>query len=189
MWLLDDPTNPGRDVPLMRFRRFWHPEYQLEPEQIQALWDAWRSVRREPERSRRVIRLLTANWLAYYELPAEKRPKPDPTVASLDLYAFGPDAAVGARGLTPEQLDRWFDTAHDAQRVIQYLDGTRARLVEQVNHGYILVSLAIELYRRDHGTGPPTPQALVGPYLKALPAVYDSGAGDEPSLKVAAPVK
>ena len=72
IWLLDSPTNPGREVPLARFRQFWNPDYQLDPEQIQAIWDAWRFWRREPERSRRVIRLVTANWLAYHDLPAEQ---------------------------------------------------------------------------------------------------------------------
>src|SRR5262249_43668323 len=158
---------PGRDVPLLWFRRFRHPEYQLEPEQIQGLWDAWRFVRREPERSRRVIRLLTANWLAYYGLPPEKRPKPDQSVASLDLVPLGAGAAAGAAPRPPDGWERCFDSPSDAPKLLLSLDGARAQLVEKANHGDILVSLAIELYRRDHGTGPATPQALVGPYLKA----------------------
>ena len=32
-----------------------------------------------------------------------------------------------------------------------------------------MVHLATELYRREHGEGPPSPEALVGPYPKALP--------------------
>ena len=31
------------------------------------------------------------------------------------------------------------------------------------------ILLAEELYRRDHGSDPPTPEALVGPYLERLP--------------------
>ena len=91
IWLLDGPSNPGRQVPLVRFRRFWNPDYQLAPEQIQAIWNAWRFWRREPDRSRRVIRLVTANWLAYLNLPAEDRPQADRRVASLDVYPFGPE--------------------------------------------------------------------------------------------------
>jgi hypothetical protein len=187
-WLLDRPANPGREVPLARFRRFWHPEYQLEPEQIQALWDAWRFWRGEPERSRRVVRLVTANWLAYHGLPPGDRPKPDPRVASLDLYPFGPDAAAGARSLPPEAFDRWFDTAYDAQKVLVFLDGTQARIMERANHGEILVLLGSELYRRDHGTDPPTPEALVGPYLKSLPAEPAEGARDRAVPKPGKPV-
>ena len=55
--------------------------------------DGWR---REPERSRRVLRLAIANWLAYYELPPDRRPAPDPGVAGpFDFYPFG------ARGAGP----------------------------------------------------------------------------------------
>ena len=88
-WLLDGLSNPGRNVPRARFQRFWNPDYQLNPEQMQMIWDTWRFWRREPERSRRVIRLVTANWMTYLGLPAGERPKPDPDVASLDLYSFG----------------------------------------------------------------------------------------------------
>ena len=52
-----------------------------------------RSWRREPERSRRVIRLAVANWLAYDDLPPDRRPKSDLDVnGSLEFYAFGPEA-------------------------------------------------------------------------------------------------
>jgi hypothetical protein len=167
--LLDSPSNPGHEVPLMRFRRFWNPNYQLNPEQIQAIWDTWRFWRHEPERSRRVIRLVTANWLAYLDLPASDRPKPDPKVASFDLYPFGPQAPAQARALSPEALDDWFDTAFDAQKVLRFLDGSGVRTVEKANHGDLVILLGTELYHRDHGTDPPTPEALVGPYLKSLP--------------------
>ena len=179
MKLLDGPNNPGRQVPLARFRKFWNPDYQLAPEQIQAIWDAWRFWRREPDRSRRVIRLVTANWLAYYDLPTGIRPKPDPNATSLDLYAFRPEAPSQARALSPEALDRWMDTAYDAQKVLRFLDPSGIRIVEQANHADFLVLLATELYRRDHGTDPRTPEALVGPYLKSLPAELSDGERDE----------
>ena len=41
----------------------------------------------------------------------------------------------------------------------------------------MVVLLASELYRRDHGGDPPSEEALVGPYLKELP---DDGRGDGP---------
>ena len=98
-WLLDSPANPGRRAPLARFRRFWNPNYTLSPETVHDLWNAWRFVRHEPDRSDRVIRLVTANWLAYFELPEDKRPKPDLAAVLLDLYQFGPEL--------PAQRGRW----------------------------------------------------------------------------------
>jgi hypothetical protein len=182
-WLLDGLSNPGRNVPRARFQRFWNPDYQLNPEQMQMIWDTWRFWRREPERSRRVVRLVTANWMTYLGLPAGERPKPDPDVASLDLYSFGPQLQAQSRALSPEVLGRWFDTAHDAQQVLRFLDGSGVQTVEQANHADLLILLATELYHRDHGTDPPTPQALVGPYLKSLPAeFYDTEAQRERSM-------
>ncbi len=173
--LLGSPTNPGREVPLMRFSRFWNPDYQLNSEQIQAIWDWWRFWRREPERSRRVIRLVTANWLACLDLPSGKRPKPDPKVVAFDVYPFGPQSPAGARALSPENLDVWFDTAYDAQKLLHFLDALGVRVMEAENHAELIILLATELYRRDHGTDPPTPEALVGPYLKSLPAEGNDG--------------
>ena len=40
------------------------------------------------------------------------------------------------------------------------------------NHHALVMLLATHLYRRERGTEPPTPEALVGPYLKRLPAEY-----------------
>jgi hypothetical protein len=168
--LLDLPENPGRDVPLWRFARYYHPDYTLNPEQIQTVWDWWRFWRAEPERSRRVIRLLTANWLAYLDLPAGNRPKPDIKAASFDLYALGPNSPAEARALSPEAIDRWFASAYDAQQALSFMNPFGVRELEQAHDTEILVALAEALYRRDHGTDPPSPEALVGPYLKSLPA-------------------
>ena len=51
----------------------------------------------------------------------------------------------------------------------RYLDASGVQTLERENHGELLMLLATELYRRDHGTDPPTPEALVGPYLERLP--------------------
>jgi hypothetical protein len=182
-WLLDSPSNPGRRAPLTQFRRFWNPDYQLNPEQIQAIWNTWRFWRREPARSQRLIRLVTANWLAYFDLPAGSRPKPDPNAALFNFYALGPHSPAQARALSPETLDRWFDTAHDAQQLLRYLDASGVETIERANHADLLIVLATELYHREHGTDPPTPQALVGPYLKSLPAEFlDTEAQQERSI-------
>lgn len=170
--LLQSDDNPGRHMPFARFRSVWNPAFQLTPEQIQSLWDWWRFCRREPERSRRVIGLVTANWLAFQALPIGKRPKPDPTIA-LEFYRFGPEAPAAARALSPEDLDAWIDTTNDMQQLLQFLDASGVRVLEVENHADILLMLATELYRRDHRNDPPTPQSLVGPYLERLPATVD----------------
>jgi hypothetical protein len=142
----------------------------LSPEQVRALVDAWRWWRREPERSRRVVRLAVANWLAYEQSPPDRRPPPDPDVSGpFDFYALGPDAPANARVLSPAALDRWLASTTDAQDVLRAFDFRGIRIRERANHRAMVVLLASQLYRRDHGSDPPDEAALVGPYLKSLP--------------------
>ena len=151
----------------------------LTPEQIQSISDAWRCWRRESERSQRVIRLVTANRLAYYELPPDRRPSPDPNVLSCDLYPFGPEAPAKARVLSPKAVGAWLDSTHDARELIGFLNWRRLRSTELANHAALVILLGAELYRRDHGTDPPAPEALVGRYLKSLPALLPDAKSDD----------
>ena len=156
-------------------------QYQLDPDLVRAIADAWRSWRREPERSLRVIRLAIANWLAHEDAPPDRRSGPDPDISGpYDFYAFGPEAPAGARALSPRALDRWLTTAADAQILLRSWDLRAVRIRERVTHWGFVVLLASQLYRRDHGTDPPSEQSLVGPYLKELP---DDGYGDAGGAK------
>jgi len=152
----------------------------LTPEQMRSVYDLWRVWRREPERSRRVIRLVMSNWLAYFDLPPKDRPKPDlNTISRYDFYSFGPEAPAKARVLSPEALGQWLDTTHDAQVLLRMLDLSRLRIDEWANRRDLLILLGTQLYRRDHGTEPPTPEALVGPYLKSLPDEFPNDGRDD----------
>jgi hypothetical protein len=179
--MLDSPQNPSRYVPLMPlYRRISYLRYFVGREQMLALSDAWRFWRREPERSRRVLRLVFANWLAYDALPPERRPAPDPKLSgSYDFYAFGPEAPAGARALSPVALDRWLASTTDASEMLRGMSFQGIHhLQERSNHRALVVLLARALYRRDHGADPPSDQALVGPYLERLP--NDGSDSDEP---------
>jgi hypothetical protein len=153
----------------------------LTPEQIRSISDAWAFWRREPERSQRVHRLITANRLAFYDAPPARRPRPDPDVFSCELYSFGPEAPAKARALSPAALGRWLDSTQHPADLIRLLNGTGLRTNELAHHRALVILLATELYRRDHGTDPPTPEALVGPYLKALPAEFPDEERNEAS--------
>ncbi len=184
--MLANPQGPGREPPYMAFRRLqWDPNYAITPEQLQSIWDAWRSWRREPERSRRVIRLMIANWLAYYDTPPEKRPKPDMTTSSAyDFYPIGPGGPANARMLSPGSLDRWLESTCDANALMGFWGWNRGRRQARLDHRDLLILLGTELYRRDHGADPPNPEALVGPYLKGLPPEFPDIEKDESIPKV-----
>ncbi len=174
---LNDRDNPGRELIVFRLRaRLNWASFQLDPDQARAIADAWRVWRREPERSRRVIRLAIANWLDYHDLPSDRRPAPDMDVSGPhDFYAFGPEAPAQARALSPAALDRWLNSTADAQELINRWDLRGLRIRERARHRALVILLASELYRRDLKKDPPSDQALVGPYLKELP---DDGLGD-----------
>ncbi len=150
-----------------------------------AFEDLPRLLRREPERSRRVVRLIYANWLAVCDLPPDRRPpRTDPSTKQIgklfgrtgvlaDLYALDATAPANARALSPEELARWWDSTIYAKRFLDtfgFLDN--AFNLERATRASLLISLGSELYQRDHGRFPATVEELVGPYLKALPEGY-----------------
>jgi hypothetical protein len=154
-------------------------DYQLSPDLLKDVYGAWRFWRRETDRSRRVFRLVMANWVAYLDLPPDQRPDSDPSVATNDFYSFGPDAPAKARVLSPEALARWLGTTSDVQELLKICDGRFVRIKEHADHRALVILLGTQLYRRDHGSDPPEPEALVGPYLKRLPADFpEDGKGE-----------
>jgi hypothetical protein len=183
---------------LMRFldRRVVPPREQIEEEwtyrlgEMQlpvdlelGLYQVKRGLAREPERSRRVIRLLFANWLAHVEHPGQRKPAArarfhiaKQTTGAL-LYHVSPAAPAGARALSPQEVASWLVTANDAKLAFRYafLAWPTVRRVEQRNYREQLVLLAGEIYRRERGALPPSDEALVGTYLKSLP---DDGSAD-----------
>ena len=121
---------------LMRFldRRVVPPREQIEEEWTYRLGDMQlpvdlslglyqvkRSLAREPERSRRVIRLLFANWLAHVEHPGQRKPAARARfhiakqTSGVLLYHVSPDAPAGARALSPQEVASWLVTTNDAK--------------------------------------------------------------------------
>jgi hypothetical protein len=143
----------------------------------------------DPELSRRVIRLVYANLLARVD-----RPPVRPAVRvlfgphkkgvappwSLELYDNGPDAPSAARALSPQELGRRILKTWDAQHLLVRIASrhhifTRAR----ARKGDLAYLLAEEWYRREHeGDNPPSPEALLGRYLKKLPVPEELPGGE-----------
>ncbi len=62
----------------------------------------------------------------------------------------------------------------DADGLLRPWSFPQVFIQELADHRALVVLLASELYRRDHGTDPPSDEALVGAYLEELP---DDGLG------------
>ena len=183
---------------LMRFldRRVVPPPGQIEEEWTYRLGDMQlpfdlslglyqvkRGLAREPERSRRVIRLLFANWLGQVEHPGRRKPAARAHfhiakhASGLLLYHVSPDTPADACALSPQEVASWLVTTNDAKLAFRYgsLSWPAVRRTERRSYRELLVLLAGEIYRRERGAPPPSEEALVGTYLKSLP---DDGSAD-----------
>jgi hypothetical protein len=140
-------------------------------------------VEAEPERSRRIVRMIVANWLAQ----ADKRPADRATTVSTYPLVFDEDAgptpslppatlarrasaapyfAIARSGFAPPPawwyaVDQW-PTLYTADRQ------ARADLI---------LSLADRIYEIEQGKPPATVEALVGTVLPKLPDDYGLSAG------------
>ena len=168
-------------------------DLSLSPEMVGQLEAARRFLLREPERSRRVLRLLCANYLAQAETRGRQPRKPAVFAAltyltstnpitkgrfHIPLYPVGPEAPAGARALPPQDVAGWLVASLDARlRLLmgydEWLPPVRPRdrrtVADRRAHRDLVIMLATEIYRRERGVPPSTEAALVGTYLQSLP--------------------
>jgi hypothetical protein len=148
---------------------------ELPPNLSWTVYATRRYLANEPERSRRMLRLAFANWLAHAEEKDARRLTPAAVALfgrgnwrlSVDFYAVGADGPAAARRLTPRGLAESLLGALDARLLLRHWP--RMHYTERRDHRALVVVLAGELYRRDRGRPPPSDRALVGPYLDHLP--------------------
>jgi hypothetical protein len=119
-------------------------------------------------------------WLAQVDKPPSQR-APIAFDKPTAIYAADPTAPPAARALAPEDLKQAIEHTALAKEIFcpdepaeipmsgtpWEGDGLLAR--EPRHRALLIVKLAAELHRREHGTMPATAGALVGPYLKELP--------------------
>jgi hypothetical protein len=149
----------------------------LRPNLAPLAYAARRFLDNEPERSRRVLRLAYANWLAHAQ--DQDRAKRKPSVRAvfglrnratyLSLYGAGAVAPAASRALSPHDLARWLITTRDARALLFQWPWPVIRISEQREHRALVVLLAEELYHRERGSLPPSEEALIGAYLDHLP--------------------
>jgi hypothetical protein len=130
------------------------------------------AFRHEPERSRRVYRLIIANWLSACDLPAAERKHRILHFGNLVLYAPAPGETPP---IAPEELARWCETTRYAQwffKLPELNPEYNPFGPGEITRADLIVCLATQLYKREKGHEPTSIEELVGPYLKAIPADY-----------------
>jgi hypothetical protein len=133
-----------------------------------------RFLKREPERSHRLLNLLFANWLSADGRPESDRATRRRTISGRTYLDWPADAGSPGRP-APEELDRWLESTLFLRRVLPPFSAfEKAERREAALRAALVIELAERLYARDHGKRPESPEQLVGPYLKALPDGYGS---------------
>jgi hypothetical protein len=161
--------------------RIWGED--LAPNLKASAYAIRRYVRHEPERSRRVLRLVFANWLAHAEEKDPSLQKPALRAifgqprqkTTLYFYPVAPNASDAARRMSPDRLAEWLFGTLDARLLLSHLYWPAIRTTERREHHELVLLLAREIYKREHGAPPASDQALIGPYLDHLP---DDGSGE-----------
>ena len=138
-----------------------------------------KGFKNEPERSRRVARLIFANLLATCDLPPERRPPidcslphPDPSAkySLVDLCALDDSAPASARALPPAKILQWFHTTLFASQILPAFSPLiKAIDREQTTQANLIIALANRLFEIERGQPAETVEELVGPYLNVLP--------------------
>ncbi len=130
---------------------------------------------REPERSHRINRLITAGILAQCDRPRAVRPKlaGDSPYLIYDIGAATPPAIAS---LTPEELTAWADrSAYRSFRNVA-LGNLLSRVdFERGLFDDLILQMAQRAYRIDHGKPASTFGDLLGSYLEALPDGFEPG--------------
>lgn len=120
--------------------------------------------RNEPERSRRVLRLLFANDLAWCDRPFSERP----ALADARLHVYEPDpsAAPSSRAIPPDELARWADSSLLAPVLPARLgDLERWGHNDRWSLGLLKESVAVALFTREVGRPPASPAEALRRYL------------------------
>jgi len=124
----------------------------------------------DPERTRRVLRMLFANWLAQCDKPWDARPM---FVSELRLYD-DPGASPAARALPAQDLGRIASETPTLLGLYSHPSLTERILAsERMKQAELVINLAERLHHRLYGFVPTFPEALVGRVLMHLPDEYD----------------
>jgi hypothetical protein len=126
----------------------------------------------EPERSRRVLRLIAANWLAVCDRNPAGRPPPTFS-ESIFLWDLDPAAPLAARALPADRLARYRDASEWPRRDLPDFLATDLHFEERALRGELVLEVARRLYAAERGSPPEDDGLLIGPYLKSWPPGAD----------------
>ncbi|WP_435005348.1 hypothetical protein P12x_003245 [Tundrisphaera lichenicola] len=124
-------------------------------------------LRREPERSRRVLRLIVAGYLAQCDQPPTSRPK----LVSPEFMIYDHDHRTprAVRAMSPAELEAWAKSSTkigfwNFSNLLQALVDSEPGVLD-----HLRLRMAERAFEIEHGRLPKTYGELLGPYLNSLP--------------------
>lgn len=138
------------------------------------------SLSNDDERSRRLLRLLLANWLPQVDRSESER-APMAIGGPTPIFAADPSAPASSQVLEPKVLDQLLGESLLANFIFRpkanNYGSFQMSLWEKDNpldrerrrRSALIVRLAAEAFKRERGRPPHSAGELAGPYLKALP--------------------
>jgi hypothetical protein len=130
-----------------------------------------RFLRREPERTARVLRLIAAGYLAQSDRPPSLRPRL--LFPEFMIYDHDPLTPAAVRSISPEDLNAWAKASvmgalgsfgNTVQALVDAEPGTFDRL---------RIRMAERAFEIERGRPARTYGDLLGPYLRALPPGFE----------------
>jgi hypothetical protein len=140
-------------------------------------------LRREPERSQRVENIVFAHWLRHADNPPSARPALVGTqsVGNESFPDFPYTVPPGSRPvdypISAHDLYLWHrSTIYASRFTFLFMYYLPALDSQRRSHDTLLITVAEQLYQREHGELPASAQELVrAGYLKELPSGYKAG--------------
>ncbi len=128
---------------------------------------AHRFLRHEPERSARVLRLITAGYLAQCDRPSALRPKL--LFPWWMIYDHDAQTPQPVRAISPDALESWVRDS-----IIRDIGPFNSQLqglldAEPGMFDQLALTMAERAFVIEHGRPPKTYGEMLGPYLKVLP--------------------
>jgi hypothetical protein len=118
----------------------------------------------DPERSKRLVRQVYANWLIHCDEPISMLSR---TVSDFKLFS---GSVIVPGMLSAAELVTELDRAGPARHLLpRWTELQKPLEDERSRQARLVVTLAGEIYLRERGKRPASPQELVGPYLNGLP--------------------
>ncbi|WP_435005349.1 hypothetical protein P12x_003246 [Tundrisphaera lichenicola] len=158
----------------------WSRESETEwINQIEVVRWGRRFLKHEPERSLRVLRLITAGYLAQCDRRSMLRPRL--LASQWMIYDHDSRTPPSVRSISPQALEAW---AKDS--ALLYIGPFNSTLqghfdAEPGIFDHFRLRMAERAFEIEHGRPPKTYGELLGPYLKTLPEGIEPGDPANPS--------